>query len=153
SVTTGIGTLTLIPNATVTANPGFLSSVAISGNLNVSSSGTCTFNVGFSLGSLNLSAAISGSAAINVTGTGYLNMSASNSFTGQLNIGGASTLTINNANALGATNGAVTISNTAALAINGALFVNNKTLTNASAGTNGSLNLISQGTGGWNGPV
>src|SRR5215831_9992618 len=154
SVTTGAGTLTLLPNATVTASPGFLESVAISGNLNVGSSGTCTFNVGFSLGSLSLSAAVSGSAAINVTGTGYLSLSASNSFTGQLNVGGASTLTIYNAYALGATNGAVTISNTSALDINGGLFVNSKTLTNASATTNGSLNLISQGvTGGWNGPV
>jgi hypothetical protein len=135
-------------------NPGFLQSDLISGNLNVASSGTCTFNVAFSLGGLNLSAAVSGSATINVAGTGFVTMSASNSFTGQLNVGGASTLTINNAYALGATNGAVTISNTAALDFNGALFVNSKALTNASAATNGSLNLISQGvTGGWNGPV
>lgn len=149
SVQTGNGTLIIKSNAVVNANPGFFQNNSISGNLSIA--GPCTFSVAFNFGGLVIPAAISGSGPINFTGTGLSTLSASNSFTGQLNILGG-LLTANNNNSLGATNGSVTISNTAQLTLSGSISVVGKTVVDASTSTNGSFN----GEGSlviWAGPV
>lgn len=153
SISTGTGTLTLPPNTTVYANPGFIEVDSISGKLNVGA-GPCTFAVAFDVGSLSVGAAVSGSGTINVTSNGFMSLNASNTFTGQLNIQNAAMVTINNSYALGATNSAVTVSNNAQLNVPDGMYVSGKTLIDASGNTNGSFNLVGAGADSqWVGPI
>lgn len=153
SISTGTGTLSLPSNATVYANPGFIEVDSISGNLNVGA-GPCTFAVSFDVGSLIIGAQVSGSGIINVTSNGFMSLNASNIFTGQLNVQNAAMVTINNSYALGATNSAVTVSNSAQLNVPDAMYVQGKTLIDASGNTNGSLNLVGAGADSdWVGPI
>jgi autotransporter-associated beta strand protein len=133
SITTGTATLSLAPNATVTANMGVFSGCTISGNLNVSS-GTCTFIVNPAIilsGSMAIPASVSGTATIVKTGGGFLSLSGANSFSGAMNIA-AGTLGISHPLALGLTNGPTTVSNSATLQISAS--VTNEALTIASSG-------------------
>ena len=130
---TNANPLFLSPNATVTANPGFLANCSIGGKLNVNSN-TCTFNVsgGLLIGSLLMPASVSGGATITKTGAGYLFLTASNSFTGPVNIANG-TLAVGNPYALGSTNAGTTVSNSATLWI-ASVSVTNEPLTIASTG-------------------
>ena len=136
SITTGAGTLTLSPGATVTANPNTIAvgNPTISGKLNVNSS-TCTFTVNpvaVSTASLIVPAVVNGAATITKNGTGFLGLSGANLFSGQMNVA-AGTLGIANTLALGSTNSGTTVSNTATLFIS-SVSVTNENLTIASTG-------------------
>jgi autotransporter-associated beta strand protein len=149
SVSTGSGTATMSPNATITANPREFLGNSISGNLNVGS-GVCTITVNpFHIlsGSLSIPASVSGTATITKNGAGFMSLSGANSFSGQMNVANG-TLGIPNPLALGTTAGGTTVSNTATLQISTS--VTNEALTIASTGT-GLIN--GSGANTWVSPI
>ncbi len=139
--------LTLLPNATITANEGAPNCV-LSGPVNISS-GVCSLivnDVGGG-GFFDIPGNIGGSATINKTGNGFVSLDGTNTFTGQLNILDGK-LEVFNSFALGSTNGGTTVSNTASLWVD--FSITNEPLTIASTGI-GLLNPSRATT--WIGPA
>ncbi len=134
-ITTGIGTLTLQPNATLTVN-NVTHVTSISGNLNVGTSGTFTIQ---GSGSLNIYALVSGAASIVKNDSVNLYFPGANTFTGSLTANGSGDLDIANNTALGATNGGTTINGSVRLIMEGSITVTNEFLTMNSTYPSGAI--------------
>ena len=120
TITTGSGTCTLSPNASITISNGFTGT--ITGSLNISS-GTCTIqNDGF----LTLSAVVSGSANIIKNGIGNTALFGANTFTGTFTANGQGYVWVNTPTGLGTSASPVTLNDQTWLPIAG-----NITITNA----------------------
>ncbi|MEI6070989.1 MAG: autotransporter-associated beta strand repeat-containing protein [Verrucomicrobiae bacterium] len=135
----GTNTLVLTGNSTytgpttITAGTLQIGNTSDAGSIDstsaITDNGTLTYNVG--AGNRTVSAAISGTGSITQNGTGTLTLSGANSFTGNVTLN-AGTLALNNASALGTSNGTLTIAasttldNTSAAAIT---LSSNKTVT------------------------
>ncbi|MEI6076764.1 MAG: autotransporter-associated beta strand repeat-containing protein [Verrucomicrobiota bacterium] len=139
--------------------------VNISGNVKPSS---LTVNVSSSSYTFANSGSIIGSVGITKLGTSTLQINNSNAFTGPVTISGGSgtsggTILVNNAKALGATIGTVTVAgpaNTLEIGTSGGagIAVSNKTVTISGAGVGGALGALrgaatASGSNVWAGPV
>lgn len=139
--------------------------VNISGNVKPSG---LTVNVSSSAYVFGNTGSIIGSVSLNKLGTSTLQINNSNAFTGPVTISGGSgtsggTIFVNNAKALGATNGTVTVAgpaNTLEIGTPGgaAIAVSNKTVTISGTGVGGALGALrgaatASGTNIWAGPV
>ena len=121
TVQSGAGTLTLGSGNTITVTDY----ATLSGNLYIGST-TCTFQ---GTGQLNLSANMSGSAAITKNETMMLYLMGNNTFTGTLTANGGGWVGIISPTGLGATNGGTIINDPAFFAISGSITVTNEALT------------------------
>ena len=110
-VTVSGGTLT-VSNANSVAGALRLSGGTVDGG------GTITAAGGYALTNGSVGAILAGSAAVTKAGTGTVVLSAANTFTGTTTVSGG-TLNIQNASALGATNGATLVTNNSTLALEG----------------------------------
>jgi autotransporter-associated beta strand protein len=135
SISTGTGTLTLSPNATITLST--VSAVpTINGNLNVGSSGTCTIQ---GSGYLNINAVVSGAANIVKNGSVNVFLDNANTFTGSFTANGSGYVEIATPTALGTTNGGTVINGSVQLVIDGGVNVINENLTMNSSYANGAI--------------
>jgi autotransporter-associated beta strand protein len=134
SVTTGTGTLTV--NGNVTAS----GSSVISGNLGLGVS-MVTFTVN-TLGTLTISAVVSGAAVLSNAGGGTLILSAANSYSGGTRLT-AGTLSVGNNSALGA--GTLTVTGGTLSATGGAVSLANAVILGGSLTFGGSNNLTLTG--------
>jgi len=112
-VTVSGGTLT-VSNANSVAGALRLSDGTVNGG------GTITAAGGYALTNGSIGAILAGSAAVTKAGTGTVVLSAANTFTGTTTVSGG-TLNIQNASALGATNGGTVVSNNSTLALQGGI--------------------------------
>ena len=154
AVTTAAGTLTLGGNVTTNASAN---SATISGNLDFGSA-TRTFTIadGTAADDMSISAVISsasGAYGITKAGSGTMVLSAANTYTGTVTVN-AGVLNIQHAAALGATDGATSVTSGAALQLQGCITVGAEALTLNGSGisSNGALRNVS-GNNTWQGNV
>ena len=154
AVTTAAGTLTLGGNVTTNASAN---SATISGNLDFGSA-TRTFTIadGTAADDMSISAVISsasGAYGITKAGSGTMVLSAANTYTGTVTVN-AGVLNIQHAAALGATDGATSVTSGAALQLQGFITVGAEALTLNGSGisSNGALRNVS-GNNTWQGNV
>jgi autotransporter-associated beta strand protein len=145
SISTGTGTLTLSPNATITLST--VSAVpTINGNLNVGSSGTCTIQ---GSGYLNINAVVSGVANIVKNGSVNVFLDNANTFNGSFTANGSGYVEIATSTALGSTNGGTVINSSVQLIINSGVNVINENLTMNSTYANGAIWLDASAVSSW----
>jgi fibronectin-binding autotransporter adhesin len=153
-VQTGAGMLTQSGGYAVTvANPLSIGSSSISGNMALGS-GERVFNV-TNGGSLQMSAAVSGTGNLTKIGPGYLYLQATNSYSG-LTIVQQGFLWTYNAWSLGTTIAGSVVSNGASLVMQGDFGITNESLILNGAGANsswGALDAETSGTNFWTGPI
>ena len=120
-----------------------------SGNVALGSAST----VGIDAGSLTLSGIVSGNQILTKVGSGTLVLSGTNTYNGVTNIN-AGVVNIQNSAGLGQTGGGTTVSNGAALQVQGNIAVGNEALTLNGSGiaSDGALRNIS-GTNSWSGAL
>jgi autotransporter-associated beta strand protein len=145
SISTGTGTLTLSPNATITLST--VSAVpTINGNLNVGSSGTCTIQ---GSGYLNINAVVSGAANIVKNGSVNVFLDNANTFNGSFTANGSGYVEIATSTALGSTNGGTVINGSVQLIIDSGVNVINENLTMNSTYANGAIWLDASAVSSW----
>jgi len=145
SISTGTGTLTLAPNATITLST--VSAVpTINGNLNVGSSGTCTIQ---GSGYLNINAVVSGVANIVKNGSVNVFLDNANTFNGSFTANGSGYVEIATSTALGGTNGGTVINGSVQLIIDSGVNVINENLTMNSTYANGAIWLDASAVSSW----
>jgi autotransporter-associated beta strand protein len=145
TIQTGSGTLTLLPNSTVTED-GISS---ISGHLNIGS-GNCTMDVE---GVLHIPASVSGSANLIKTGLFSLVLESSNSYSG-LTIVAAGYLDLENSWALGSTSSGTIVTNQGSLVLKNNIGITNESLTLYGPGGGwGDLACADATTNYWVGPI
>ncbi len=142
-VQTGAGTLYLAANNTLTVSA---SGSAIYGNFSVGS-GTSTWDIN---ATFSMEADVSGSASITKIGPSGVYLNGGNTFTGPLTIN-ESWISAGTGLALGATNGATIVNNTAYLALHNDIDIAGEVLTNNSTYTGGALYVYGTSAVTWTG--
>ncbi len=146
---TGAGAITVYGTQTVTGLTVSAAGYSLSGGqINLGSATT-----GFAINNdISISSVIGGTNALTKTGTGNLTLSGSNSYTGNTTIS-AGRVILGSGSALGTTAGSTTVSNGAALNVNGQTISENLTLSGSGVSSSGAMYNTSTTTAVLNGVV
>ena len=153
SITTGAGTYTMGGDLTLVADGAGTVGAAISGNLALGANRLFTIADGAAATDLDVSAVVSGAFTLTKAGAGTMVLSGANTYTHATTVS-AGALNIRNATGLGTTAAGTTVSNGAALEVQGGIAVGAEALTINGSGisSGGALRNIS-GTNSWSGAV